>query len=114
MRLPADHFLNDQISSVSASSKVFCNHVIFSLLMQFFRSLSDLLSALLVVCEIVLVSAISCLALVFQALVFVSALLIVVFHHGLACSEGRDGFAVFWVASVSAAWRAIAAFLACV
>jgi hypothetical protein len=66
LRLPADHFLNDQISSVSASSRVFCNQFNFSFVMQFLRFRSDLLSAFLVAGETVLVSAISCLAFVFH------------------------------------------------
>jgi hypothetical protein len=57
------------------------------------------------------VSSSSCLALDFHSLASLSASQISVFHHGFTFSEGLAFFAVFRVASMSAACSAIAAFL---
>jgi hypothetical protein len=63
--------------------------------------------------EIELVLCSSCLALVFQSRVLLSACCILVFHHSLAFSEGHTIFAVFWVALIRASWIAFAASVAC-
>jgi hypothetical protein len=112
--VPLDHFLNAQMSLVSASSSVFCNQFLFSIFIWFLRFLIALLVALFVSGEIVLVSCISCLALVFQLRVILSAFCIFAFHHGLAFSEGWAIFAVLWVASIRASCSADAASSACV
>jgi hypothetical protein len=101
------------MSLVSASSSVFCNDFLFSVLILILRFLIALLLVLFVSEEIELVSCSSCLALVFQSLVLLSACCISVFHHGLAFSEGCAIFAVFCVSSTRASWIAIAACSAC-
>jgi hypothetical protein len=101
------------MSLVSASSSVFCSHFLFSVLILFLRFLIALLSALFVSEEIELVSCGSCLALVFQSWVLLSACCISALHHGLAFSEGCAIFAVFHVALIRASWIAIAACSAC-
>jgi hypothetical protein len=72
LRAPLDHFLKAQMSLVSASSKVFCSQFLFSVLILFLRFLIALLFSFFVSDEIELVSNSSCLALVFQSLVFLS------------------------------------------
>jgi hypothetical protein len=52
--------------------------------------------------------------LVFQSRVILSVCCILVFHHGLAFSEGRAIFAVLWVASIRASCSVDAASSACV
>jgi hypothetical protein len=108
-----DHFLNAHMSLVSASSSVFCSQFLFSIFILFLRFLIALLVALFVSEEIELVSCNSCLALVFQSQVILSACCISVFHHGLAFSEGWAIFAVLWVALIMASCNADAASSAC-
>jgi hypothetical protein len=73
LRAPLDHFLKAQMSLVSASSSVFCSYFLFSISILFLRFLIALLLVLLVSDEIELVLYSSCLALVFQSQVFLSA-----------------------------------------
>jgi hypothetical protein len=77
------------------------------------RFLTALLVALFISEEIVLVSCISCLALVFQSWVILSACCISVFHHSFAFSEGWAIFAVLCVASIRDSWNVIATSSAC-
>jgi hypothetical protein len=102
LRAPLDHFLKAYMSLVSASSSVFYNHFLFSVLILFLRFLIALLLVLFVFEVIELVLCSSCLALVFQSRVLLTAHCISAFHHGLAFSEGCAIFAVFCVASIRA------------